>query len=539
MRLHRLALFSSVASLAALTSSSLAAAATFTVGPGQQYAELADVTDLVGPGDVVEVMGGATYQGDVIFFPEVSGEPASPVVVRGVPVDGQRPVIAGGDHGIVINASHFVLEGFEVTGASNICVVHKADDVTLRNLLVHDCYGHGILGTDFESGDLTMEFVEVHSSGEGTQHHQVYIATDESMYPGSRFRMQHCYVHDGLGGNNVKSRAERNEIYHNWIEAPAYHVLDLIGPDGQDPSLAREDSDVVGNVLIQEGTWTIARMGGDGTGATAGRYRFAYNTCVLGADVDYAFRATDEIESLELSSNVFFVRDGGHAALLNDGEAAWVSGRAVAGSNNWLHSVLGDSSDLAASVVGSDPGFVDLAAWNLVPAEGSALVDASGALSPAGLELPALLAAPQFLPPPRAIEPSLTATPRGAGGAALDVGAYELGNVVTPGTGGGGAGSGASGSGASGSGASGSGANGSGAAGNAGQGAGDGSSLSSPGGCGCRVAGPREGSSRGGAPFALALAGLAALRALGRRRGASSSRGSRPAARAVRDTRTA
>jgi MYXO-CTERM domain-containing protein len=509
---------SSLVALAGLSLPAVAAAATLTVGPGQEYAEILDVTDVVAPGDVVEVMGDAVYAGDIIFFSDVSGTEASPITLRGVAVNGKRPHIQGGDHGIVLNASHFVFEGFEVTGSSNICVVHKADDVTIRDVLVHDCYGHGILGTDSESGDLTMEHVEVHSCGEGTQHHQVYIATDESMYPGSRFRMQHSYVHDGLGGNNVKSRAERNEIYHNWIEAPAYHVLDLIGPDGQDPSLAREHSDVVGNVLIQNGTWTIARMGGDGTGSTSGRYRFAFNTIVLGEGVSYAFRATDEIESLELSSNVVYVREGGQAALLHDDEANWISGRTVVGSNNWLHSILGASPDLTGTVVGSDPGFVDLATFNLVPAEGSALVDASGTSSPPGLEVPGLLAAPQFLPPARAISPSLEATPRGAGGAALDVGAYELGNVVEPGPGGvGGQGAGASGSGASGSGASGSGASGSGASGSgaSGQGAANAASGSGSQGSGCQV-GPAEAGAAG--PVAgLALLALASL-ALRRRR---------------------
>lgn len=61
--------------------------------------------------------------------------------------------------------------------------------------------------------------------------------------------------HHSNGGNNVKSRAERNEIYYNWIEDAYYHELELIGPDpggapdGWSEELKREDSDVVGNVL--------------------------------------------------------------------------------------------------------------------------------------------------------------------------------------------------------------------------------------------------------------------------------------------------
>ncbi|MCZ7679294.1 MAG: hypothetical protein M5U28_11265 [Sandaracinaceae bacterium] len=72
---------------------------------------------------------------------------------------------------------------------------------------------------------MLLERVEVHHCGGGDRDHQIYMATDEVAYPGSVFRMQHCWVHDANSGNNVKSRAERNEIYSNWIEGAYYHEL--------------------------------------------------------------------------------------------------------------------------------------------------------------------------------------------------------------------------------------------------------------------------------------------------------------------------
>ena len=123
---------------------------------------------------------------------------------------------------------------------------------------------------DFGEADgmfyLLMEYVEVHHTGNGTSQHQVYMATDEVAHPGAVFRMQHCYLHDANGGNNVKSRAERNEIYFNWIEGAMYHELELIGPDpngaavGWTIDLKREDSDVVGNVLKKTATTFVARF---------------------------------------------------------------------------------------------------------------------------------------------------------------------------------------------------------------------------------------------------------------------------------------
>ncbi|MFC1643154.1 hypothetical protein ACFL5O_10810 [Myxococcota bacterium] len=261
---------------------------TLTVGAGTAYPSIEDAMGDVRPGDVVEVQGDQTYVGTLRFRPEQGGEAGNPVTVRGLPVNGRRPLLKGVGPGqwdtmvVLLNANHFVFEGFEVAGGPDQeGIVHKADDVVIRDVVVHDCESQGLMGTDFDSGSLTLEYSEFYANGTGMYGHQIYMATDEAIYPGSVFRMQLCYVHDAAGGNNVKSRAERNEIYYNWIENAVYHELDLIGPDDQDEELAREDSDMVGNVLIKNSQWRIARIGGDGTGNTAGRYRFVNNTMVL------------------------------------------------------------------------------------------------------------------------------------------------------------------------------------------------------------------------------------------------------------------
>lgn len=477
-----------------------ASAETFEVGPGKPYADLSEVEAILKPGDVVEVMGDATYPGNIHIRPESSGTADAKVTIRGVPVNGKRPVISGGDEwSIVLHASHMVFENFEVTGGPSYCIVHKADDVTIRHVQVHDCPNHGILGTDEESGSLLMEYVEVFHCGTGDHRHQIYMATDETMYPGSVFRLQHSYVHDGNGGNSVKSRSERNEIRSNWIEGEAagYHLLDLIGPDGQDPSLAREDSDVVGNVLVQHGAWNISRFGGDGTGETGGRYRFAYNTIVLGPDA-LAFRAQDAVESVEISNNVFFLPDGGAPELLRDPEAAWTTGsRQYAGANNVFSTALPGSDLLTGSIV-ADPGFESFADFQFTPKADSPLVDAAavGDVGPAGFTVPGALAVPEFVPPRRGIDDAAAA--RNMVGTP-DVGAYEYGSPTNPATS-------TSVGPSSGSGAS----TASGATGGGGGAGVDGSS-----GCSCTVAGDR------GAPVGalVAAVGFVAL-ARRRRRGA-------------------
>ena len=230
-----------------------ASATTYQVGPGKPNAAIADVANMLVAGDIVEVDGNQTYAGGVVLAK--SGSAAQKITIRGLRINGKRPVLSGATNTIEVQGSHVVVEGFELTAGTFRCFYHHGDDITLRDSVIHDCPRHGLLGADTDSGSLLMEYVEVFKCGGGTQDHQVYMATDEMTHPGAVFRMQYCFLHDGNGGNNVKSRAERNEIYYNWIEGALYHELELIGPDpagGAPEILKREDSDVVGNVLWQK-----------------------------------------------------------------------------------------------------------------------------------------------------------------------------------------------------------------------------------------------------------------------------------------------
>lgn len=384
------------------------AKAKYTVGPGGDYSSLSAVAGVLKPGDVVDVLGDASYMGGVHFTQD--GTASQKIVIRGVPRNGKRPVVSGGNDGIEAAGSHYVFEGLEITGATNRCFFQHGDDVTLRDSLVRDCPGMGILGADRDSGSFTMEYVEVRKTGangpttSGRQRHQVYMATDERGHPHSTFRMQFCWIHDGAGGNNVKSRAERNEIYSNWIEGAVYHEIELIGPDGEDPDRAREDSDVVGNVFVKTTDFYAARVGGDGTGDTKGRYRFVNNTFVMGGK-KAAIRFMDGVESLEATNNVFVQKGGGAVTLFSLEDAKWASGHPIlAGAANWVPTGTSTPKEWSGSIVGDDPKLdqsFHLAAGSPLKGKGSSktmLLDKN----PVDKALPLPLFEPQ-----RAIAPSI------------------------------------------------------------------------------------------------------------------------------------
>lgn len=405
---------------------------TYSIGPSRTYQQFSDLPTL-GPGDVVAVDGGYTYQ--AVSF-SANGSESSPIQVIGVrSQSGDRPVISGGVNTVEFGGDHYVFDGFEVTGGSSRCVFHRADDITVRDAVIHDCPGHGVLGADEGSGSLLLEYCEVYNAGQGIYEHQIYMTTDQIAHPGSTFRMQFCYIHDANGGNSVKSRAERNEIYYNWIEGSAYHELELIGPDPGGTSIAEsayiENSDVVGNVLLKSAGGWIARFGGDGTGQTNGRYRFSHNTVILAPESSGVFRLFTGIASVEAHNNVFYQTGSGSAQILRDAEADWVGGvRRVAGSNNFLVSGTGFSripDEWINSVQDSESPFQSLGTSNLQPASGSVLIDAANS-SPSsypGYSFPSPEEAPRYHPPAGSFLTVDTAEPRVVQGSGIDIGAVE------------------------------------------------------------------------------------------------------------------
>ena len=216
-----------------------------------------------------------------------------------------------------------------------------------------------------------------------------------------------------IGGNNVKSRSARNEIYYNRIEGAYYHEIELIGAECCAEDVVREDSDVVGNLFVKKGAnanFAVTRFGGDGTAQTWGRYRFVNNTVVV-TGTAAVFRLFDGLESVEMHNNVFY-RSGGGVTIVRTVEAVWASGERFAGSNNWIST--GSTSvptPWTGTITGSNPGFTNAAGGDYSPAAGSPLLNAGNETlsEPRGLPLPRP-PLPARLPPAR--EPRAPSAPR-------------------------------------------------------------------------------------------------------------------------------
>lgn len=120
-------------------------------------------------------------------------------------------------------------------------------------------------------------------------------------------------------------------------------------------------SDVVGNVIVKKSAYTVARIGGDGTGSTFGRYRFVNNTFVLASTSTIAMRLQYELESVELHNNVFYRVGGALTTLFRRSDPSArcpLSSAPTTGyPTSWTNTDV--AANLSQSVQGTDPGLAD------------------------------------------------------------------------------------------------------------------------------------------------------------------------------------
>jgi len=402
----------------------------YQVGPTREYKTLQDVAAKLAPGDMVEVDGDAMYPGGVKLT--VSGTAEKPITIRGVRVNDKRPLIEGADRTVEFRLSNYVVfEGFEVAGGKRNGIYHHAAFITIRDTLVRDCPGQGILGADNDSGSCTLQYVEVARCGGGLYTHPIYMSTDPVKFPNSVFRMEHCYIHDGGGGNAVKSRAERNEIYYNCIEAGFYRELEMIGRDSE-AGPRPMNSDVVGNLFIKKSEHPVVRIGHDSKGlGSRGRYRFVNNTFVLSEQAKIAIQAYGKLDAVEMHNNIFYCMGGGPVQVLNEENAEWLTGkRVVSGSNNWVAKGAEIPKEWKGTKEGAEPGFVNADKLDFHVALRSPLIGAGTMKpeSPEGHEFPNPLFPPVFEPPMRKIENPGGGQERwdnGKNNRKIDIGAFQ------------------------------------------------------------------------------------------------------------------
>jgi hypothetical protein len=365
-------------------------AATITVGPTGTYATPCAAIAKANPGDTIAVDASGNYDGDTCAWATdnltvmgVNGR--AKIDLTGVTPNQQKGIFT-------ITAPNATLQNFELSGAAisqgagnnGAGIRHQGTNLTVTNCYFHDNQD-GILANPVTNGTgtIVIEYSEFANNGAGDGFsHNMYINNYAS------FTLRYSYSHGANVGHLVKTRAEQNFILYNRITdetgTTASYEIDI--PNGG-------TSYVIGNLIEQSAASqnpTIVTTGEEGTTNSDQHFFFVNNTVVN-----------------DLGSGTFVNLASGTTALLeNDifrGMGTIVNGTAT--QTTCWDDTMGDP--MLASVVTYD--------YHLLA--GSPCIDHG--TTPAD---------PQANPDHEYVHPEGTEA-RAIVGAAIDIGAYEFGNV--------------------------------------------------------------------------------------------------------------
>ena len=320
------------------------------VGSDKRYKQVADVLPKVKGGDTIILNANETFE--PFEIKNISGSRNKPITLTSNTKNAsERPIITGAfdKYGwtVAVRASHFWSFSNIKIADGKVCFRNEAHGTKLENVLIRDCH-IGVMGTDRNSGSLTITHSEIFNSGgkpPGQKWgHAIYVASDQHAFPGSTFTLVNSYLHDNKG-NNVKSRFERSLIKRNWIEggedSQARYLIELIGFDGA-YDFNGQSHQVVENYLIHKSTSLGSRVGGDGNSPSRGTMSFSDNVFIIESGFTHSIvRTFQGLEAVSLTGNsVVYSSELTNNILLDDEveDDGWVGGTpTIEISNNVLN----------------------------------------------------------------------------------------------------------------------------------------------------------------------------------------------------------
>jgi hypothetical protein len=353
------------------------------VGPGQAYAAPCAAFAAASDGAVIEIDAAGSYAGDVC------GIARSNLVIRGV--NGRPRIDAAGANAMgkgvwVVQGNNTTIENVEILGArvadrNGAAIRLDGLHLTLRGSYLHD-NENGILTNNDGVSSIVIETTEFAHNGYGDGYtHNLYIGHVASLV------FRYNYSHDANVGHNLKSRAESNTITYNRFStegtgSPSYEI------DLPNAGLAF----VVGNVIQQPAS--------------------NQNSGMLTFGVE---GATNKLQALYAVNNTF-INDASNGTFISVGAGVTtpvlVQNNVFAGAGTPVNQA---GATLLTNYQGTAPGFVDRAAYNLVPQATSPLRNAGS--------VPGTGAGMALAPTSEYRQPAAGASRAVSG--QIDIGAYE------------------------------------------------------------------------------------------------------------------
>jgi hypothetical protein len=160
------------------------------------------------------------------------------IVIRGITVDGKRPVIVLDGEGVSIHtlgqapvyiaqSENLTIENIDIACTAEVSVkagvyINGGKNVTLRDMRIHGfriARGNGIIGSnEGNAGELWLDRLELFDNGgDSGPEHNVYIG-ESDVDPDFTVRMTNSWSHDAFYGHTFKSRAQVNILEGNYFQ---------------------------------------------------------------------------------------------------------------------------------------------------------------------------------------------------------------------------------------------------------------------------------------------------------------------------------
>ncbi len=356
--------------------SGLAFATEYHVGPGQPYANVNDLVNVVTlvDNDIVWVHPG-TYPN---FWVKAGGgsSQASAVQIRAWDPN-NKPVFnaAGANncaqfedpdsvYGLV--GKWFLIDSLEITGAAYRGIYNVSCSIIVRHCYVHDNY-NGYMGgwhnaRDTERGDAIFEYNEFNRDGSGAFAHPLYME-------GYNAEVRYNWIHDSTGGNSYKDRSRNSILEYNYISAggSGYRAVQFCGfDDNQMAAEIDQYATVIGNVITQNGggnPWLFManeRTEG-GKSKNKGYMTMVNNTC-YSENHTGPMIAGDKCAVTTLHNNIFHSTTCDRMFDKIQGQQTY--GVVNTSYNNWVRTGIATVPTMVNTVVGTSPGWLN-GAWPL------------------------------------------------------------------------------------------------------------------------------------------------------------------------------
>ena len=359
-----------------------AAATEYHVGPGQPYATINDLVEVVTlvDNDIVWVHPG-TYPPFWVKYGGGSTQ-ESAVQIRAWDINNKPVFDAAGvdncvqfeNYDLLLVGKWFLIDSLEIKNADYRGVFYVSCNLIMRNCYIHDCY-NGIMGgwhnnrtaelgfSPSEEGNLIAEYNEFYRNGSGNYAHQCYMQSNVTEF-------RYNWIHENTGGLAFKERSTESILEYNYMEQGPNggYTIEFCGFDDKAMPDIPMYATMIGNVVIKKAgtnSWLFVaneRSEGNPRKYASIGYLYMVNNTLYSENHTGPMLAGDDGSIITAHNNIFHSTTCDR--ILDKIQLAKTPGTILTSYNNWVHSRMSVPPEFTDTVFGTDPGCVD-ASWPL------------------------------------------------------------------------------------------------------------------------------------------------------------------------------